>query len=113
MKDFTIHEYFSKSEIEFDQRFNNIDVSYEYLAKNRWPNGFICERCGHNQKGPESGLYGAHLIVSLVKRLIRSTFQGRIDPNTSRIIWMNISSDSTAENQNQSAKNLCGLFSKL
>ena len=33
-----------------------------------------------DQKGPESGLYGAHLIVSLVKRLIRSTFQGRLEP---------------------------------
>jgi hypothetical protein len=32
------------------------------------------------QKGPESGLYGAHLIVSRVKRLIRSTFQGRFEP---------------------------------
>jgi hypothetical protein len=33
-----------------------------------------------DQKGAESGLYGAHLIVSLVKRLIRSTFQGRLEP---------------------------------
>ena len=48
MKDFMIHEDFPKSEIEFDQRFSNIDACYEYLAKNRWPNGFICEKCGHN-----------------------------------------------------------------
>ena len=48
MKDFTIHKDFPKPEIEFDQRFNNIDVCYEYLTKNRWSNGFICERCGHN-----------------------------------------------------------------
>ena len=33
-----------------------------------------------NQKGSESGLYGAHLVVSLIKRLIRSTFQGRFEP---------------------------------
>ena len=32
------------------------------------------------QRNPDSGLYGAHLIVSLVKRLIRSTFQGRFEP---------------------------------
>jgi len=32
------------------------------------------------QKDPESGLYGAHLIASLVKRLIRGTFQGRFEP---------------------------------
>ena len=32
------------------------------------------------QKDPDLGLYGAHLIASLVKRLIRSTFQGRFEP---------------------------------
>lgn len=48
MIDFTMHEDFPKSEIEFDQRFSNPDNCYEYLAKNRWPNGFLCEKCGHN-----------------------------------------------------------------
>jgi hypothetical protein len=33
-----------------------------------------------DQKRSESGLYGAHLVVSLAKRLIRSTFQGRFEP---------------------------------
>ena len=33
-----------------------------------------------HQRGPESGLYGVHLIASLVKRLIRGTFQGRLEP---------------------------------
>jgi hypothetical protein len=32
------------------------------------------------QKNTESGLYGPHLIASLVKRLIRGTFQGRFEP---------------------------------
>jgi len=32
------------------------------------------------QKEPESGLYGVHLIASLVKRLIRGTFQGLFEP---------------------------------
>jgi len=48
MIDFTTHEDFPKSEIEFDQRFNNSDACYEYLAKNRWPNGFVCEKCSHH-----------------------------------------------------------------
>ena len=48
MKNFTIHEDFPKSEIEFDQRFSHIDACYDYLAQNRWPNGFICEKCGHD-----------------------------------------------------------------
>ena len=33
-----------------------------------------------DQKGADSGLYGAHIIVTLVKRLIRSTFQARFEP---------------------------------
>ena len=41
MIDLTIKEDFPKSEIEFDQRFSNIDACYDYLAQNRWPNGFM------------------------------------------------------------------------
>ena len=48
MIDLTIEEDFPQSEIEFDQRFSNIDACYDYLAQTRWPNGFICEKCGHN-----------------------------------------------------------------
>ena len=48
MTDFTITEDFPNSEIEFDQRFSNIDTCYAYLARAKWPNGFICEKCGHN-----------------------------------------------------------------
>ena len=33
-----------------------------------------------NKKDPDKGLYGAHLIISLIKRLIRGTFQGRFEP---------------------------------
>ncbi len=48
MTDFTIKEDFPKSEIEFDQRFSTPDACYEYLAQNKWPKGFTCEKCGHN-----------------------------------------------------------------
>jgi transposase-like protein len=48
MIDFKMQEDYPKTEIEFDQRFSNPDTCYEYLAKTRWPNGFICEKCGHN-----------------------------------------------------------------
>lgn len=47
MNEFTITEDFPKSEIEFDQRFSNIDACYEYLARIKWPNGFRCEECDH------------------------------------------------------------------
>jgi len=48
MTEFTIKEDFPKSEIDFDQRFSSIDACYAYLAQNRWPDGFICEKCGCN-----------------------------------------------------------------
>lgn len=48
MNDFTIKEDFPDCEIEFDQRFSTFDACYEYLAQTKWPNGFICEECGHD-----------------------------------------------------------------
>jgi len=40
MTDFTITEDFPKSEIEFDKRFSTPKVCYDYLFKQKWPNGF-------------------------------------------------------------------------
>jgi hypothetical protein len=48
MIDFTIKEDFPNCEVEFDHRFSTLDACYEYLAKTKWPKGFICEECGHN-----------------------------------------------------------------
>jgi hypothetical protein len=48
MTDFsTTAEDFPKTEIEFDQRFRDIDAYYSYLASIKWPSGFVCEECGH------------------------------------------------------------------
>ena len=41
MTDFTITEDFPKSEIEFDQRFSDPKACYDYLFKQKWPDGFI------------------------------------------------------------------------
>ena len=49
MTDFTITEDFPKSEIEFDQRFSNSNACYDYLFKKKWPNGFVCKKCGHSK----------------------------------------------------------------
>jgi transposase-like protein len=35
--------------IEFEQRFITEDACQEYLYQMRWPNGFICPRCGHQK----------------------------------------------------------------
>ena len=48
MTDFAITEDFPNSEIEFDQRFSNVNACYEYLAQTKWPCGFICEKCDYN-----------------------------------------------------------------
>lgn len=51
MKDFTITEDFPKNEIEFDKRFSDPAAcyDYQYLFKLKWPNGFICKKCGHGK----------------------------------------------------------------
>jgi hypothetical protein len=49
MTQFTIVEDFPKSEIEFEQRFSSERACREYLAKMKWPHGFVCRKCGHRQ----------------------------------------------------------------
>lgn len=46
---FTITEDFSKSEVEFHDRFSDPKACYEYLSQLKWPDGFVCKRCGHKQ----------------------------------------------------------------
>src|SRR6516225_12118907 len=37
---------FPRSLIEFQQRFGDEAACAQYLAAARWPNGFVCPRCG-------------------------------------------------------------------
>jgi DNA-directed RNA polymerase subunit RPC12/RpoP len=46
---FPITEDFPKSEIEFDQRFLEPEACFDYLFKQKWPDGFECKKCGHTQ----------------------------------------------------------------
>lgn len=32
--------------LEFQKRFSNEDACREHLFKHKWPNGYICEKCG-------------------------------------------------------------------
>ena len=41
MTEFTIAEDFPKSEIEFDQRFSKPEACFDYLFKQKWPDGFV------------------------------------------------------------------------
>ena len=49
MSEFTITDNFPSNEIEFDQRFKDDLDCYDYLFCAKWPDGFICYKCG-NQK---------------------------------------------------------------
>jgi len=40
---------FPKSLIEFEKRFATEKQCRDYLYKLKFPNGFICEKCGHNE----------------------------------------------------------------
>jgi len=58
MQEFIIKEDFPKNEIEFDARFLDEQACYEYLFQCRWPEGFICKSCGHNNYWKSArGLY--------------------------------------------------------
>ena len=47
MTTFTINEDFPKSEIEFHEQFSDPNACYGYLFQQKWPDGFICIKCGN------------------------------------------------------------------
>ena len=47
MTEFYITEDFPTSEIEFEKRFHTEKACYDYLFKMKWPDGFVCPKCGH------------------------------------------------------------------
>ena len=47
MTDFTISADFPTSEVEFHKRFRTRKACYKYLFQQKWPEGFICQRCGN------------------------------------------------------------------
>jgi transposase-like protein len=46
MSEFLIIEDFPKNEAEFDQRFCDEHACMDYLFKCKWPEGFVCPKCG-------------------------------------------------------------------
>ena len=49
MTNFIMTDDFPKNQAEFDKRFNNNQACYDYLFSLRWPQGFVCLRCGHDR----------------------------------------------------------------
>ena len=51
-------EEYPKTLIEFERWFETEEACLEYLFKLRWPEGFVCPRCGHQEAWPTcKGLY--------------------------------------------------------
>lgn len=49
---------FPKDRIEFEQAFSTDEDCLKYLAKFRWPEGFVCPRCNHTKAwSSKRGLY--------------------------------------------------------
>jgi transposase-like protein len=46
MREFVITEDFPKNEAQFDHRFSDEQACREYLFKCKWPDGFVCPKCG-------------------------------------------------------------------
>lgn len=44
-----MNDDFPKNEIEFDRRFSIEESCLDYLFQLRWPEGFCCSRCGHQE----------------------------------------------------------------
>jgi transposase-like protein len=85
MKQFIITEDFPVNEIEFDNRFSDEQVCYDYLFQNRWPNGFVCTRCGHD----DYWLSGRKLFICTNCEFNHSLTAGTIFHGTRKklILW--------------------------
>jgi transposase-like protein len=49
MTEFVIGEDFPRNQVEFEKRFHSEQACREYLIHMKWPDGFRCQKCGHNQ----------------------------------------------------------------
>ena len=49
MTEFSIAEDFPRNQVEFEKRFCSEQACRDYLAKIKWPAGFRCRSCGHEQ----------------------------------------------------------------
>jgi len=65
MNEFLVTEDFPQNEAKFDQRFSDEQACIEYLFKCKWPNGFVCPKCGCKRYWKTArGLYMCHRCES-------------------------------------------------
>jgi hypothetical protein len=58
-------EDYSKTLAEFEERFSTEDACRSYLYALRWPDGFVCPRCGQRK----AWLMGSGLLLVQFVRL--------------------------------------------
>ena len=105
-------EDYPKTLTEFEARFSTEEACRDYLFQLRWPNGFVCPRCGHEKAWfGNMSLFqcgGCNYIMSVIAGTI---FQDTHKPLTLwfRAIWWITSQKSGASAL--SMKNILGLGS--
>lgn len=45
-------EDYPRALVEFERRFGTDEACRDYLFRQRWPDGFVCPRCGHRKAWP-------------------------------------------------------------
>jgi Transposase zinc-ribbon domain len=68
---------FPKTLPEFQSQFSTEEDCQKYLASCRWPDGFLCPRCGNQSRlkarlgAPKAIVAMAHHLARLVYRMLR------------------------------------------
>jgi transposase-like protein len=68
-------EDYPRSAIDFQQRFSSEEACWTYLFQIRWPNGFVCPRCGFTQAWEKDR---RHLLICRHCRTQTSVTSGTI-----------------------------------
>lgn len=89
---------------DFEKRFPTEEACRRYLYQLRWPNGYICPRCGHTKAWPmKNGLFRCASCFYKASVIAGTIFEGTRKPLTMwfRVIWL-----VTSQKNGASAKGL-------
>jgi transposase-like protein len=97
-------EDYPETLIDFENRFSTEEACRSYLYHLRWPNGYICPRCGHTKAWPlKNGLFRCSACFYKVSVIAGTIFEGTRKSLTLwfRVIWL-----VTSQKNGASAKGL-------
>lgn len=74
---------------EFETEFSSEEACKNYIFKLRWPNGFICPRCGHDKAWYSKGLHECKNCFYKLSPITGTIFQDTHKPLKTwfRVIW--------------------------